>query len=166
MKKKITFLLLMVAIGVNAQQTNFHFYYGSNQALGAELLINETLGFGFSGTTEDSKALGEFSPGKINDYDLKQKVGTTTQKWFTLYSVFQICWIGEFQISGDAGMAMYGRHANFYDANREEYYHKKDKLLFKPMVGVNVTYAITKDIGWQFGYDTFSGANTGFVVYF
>ena len=166
MKTKITFLLLIVTIVVNAQQTNFHFYYGSNQALGAELLINETLGFGFSGTTEDSKALGVFSPGEINEYDLKQKVGTTTQKWFTLYSVYQICWIKDFQISGDAGISMYGRNANFYDSNRNEYYHKKDKLLFKPMVGINITYTITKDIGWQVGVDTFSGVNTGFIVYF
>lgn len=167
---KILIFFLLVTLPVFAQtstqNTNFHFYYGSSEALGAEILIDELLGFGFSGTAEESKALGEFSPGKITQYDLNQKVSTTTQKWFTLYGVVQICWIGDFQISADVGMAMYGRHANFYDANREEYYHKKDKLLFKPMLGVNLTYAITKDIGWQVGFDSFSGANTGFVIYF
>ena len=61
---------------------------------------------------------------------------------------------------------MHGRHANFLDSNRNEYYHKKDKLLFKPMVGVNLTYPITTDLGVQLGWDTFSGFNTGFVVYF
>jgi hypothetical protein len=160
-------LILLLLIFASAQgQTNFNFYYGSNESLGAEILINQSFGFGFSGTTEKSKALGEFSTGSINAYDLKNKVSTTTQKWFTLYGVGQIGYLGNIQFSYDAGVAMYGRHANFLDPNRNEYYHKKDKLLFKPMVGLNATYAFNDDLGMQIGLDTFSGVNLGFVVYF
>ena len=153
MKTIITFLLFTTI--VMAQDTNFNFYWGSNESLGAEILINESLGFGFSGTTEKDKALGVFSTGKINDYDKKNFVSTTTQKW-----------IKDFQFSADLGASMYGRHANFLDPNRNQYYHKKDKVLFKPMVGINATYSITKDVGWQIGLDTFSHFNTGFVVKF
>jgi len=164
MKTLITFLLFTTI--VNAQDTNFNFYWGSNESLGAEILIDESFGFGFSGTTEKDKALGKFSTGSINEYDRKNFVSTTTQKWFCAYGVIQIGWIKDIQFSADLGAAMYGRHANFLDPNRQQYYHKKDKVIFKPMVGINATYAITKDIGWQAGYDTFSGFNTGFVVYF
>jgi len=163
--KTLTLLLTMLACSLNAQ-TNFNFYYGSNEALGAEILIDQSFGFGFAGTTEKTKALGEFSTGDINAYDKKNFVSTTTQKWFTLYAVAQVCYIGNVQISADAGAAMYGRHANFLDPNRNEYYHKKDKLLFRPMLGLNASYAITKDVGWQIGLDTFNGLNTGFIVYF
>lgn len=160
-------LLLIVLISFSASsQTNFNFYYGSNKSLGAEILIDKSFGFGFAGTAEETKALGEFSTGSINDYDLNNEVSTTTQKWFTLYGVAIIGYIGLFQISFDTGLAMYGRHANFLDPNRNEYYHKKDKLLFKPMVGINATYSITKDIGAQIGCDTFNYLNIGFVVYF
>jgi hypothetical protein len=110
--KALTLLLTLLTCSVNAQ-TNFNFYYGSNEALGAEILIEQSFGFGFAGTTEKSKALGEFSTG-----------------------------------------------------NRNEYYHKKDKLIFRPMVGLNASYAITKDVGWQIGLDTFNGLNTGLIVYF
>lgn len=165
MKTKITLLLLLAALSGNAQ-TNFNFYYGFNKSLGAEILINECMGFGFSGTTEKSRALGEFSPGSINEYDRKNFVSTTTQKWFALYATSQVCWVKGVQLSVDWGTSMHGRHANFLDSNRNEYYHKKDKLLFKPMVGVNLTYPITTDLGVQLGWDTFSGFNTGFVVYF
>ena len=164
MKTIITFLLFTTI--VIAQDTNFNFYWGSNESLGAEILIDESFGFGFSGTTEKNKALGVFSTGKINEYDKKNFVSTTTQKWFCAYGVIQIGWIKNFQFSADLGASMYGRHANFLDSNRNEYYHKKDKVLFKPMVGINATYSITKDVGWQIGLDTFSHFNTGFVVKF
>jgi hypothetical protein len=163
--KPLTLLLTLLTCSVNAQ-TNFNFYYGSNEALGAEILIDRSFGFGFAGTTEKTKALGEFSTGNINAYDKKNFVSTTTQKWFTLYGVAQVCYIGNVQISADAGVAMYGRHANFLDPNRNEHYHKKDKLIFRPLVGLNASYAITKDVGWQIGLDTFNGLNTGFIVYF
>ena len=83
-----------------------------------------------------------------------------------MYATSQVCWVKGVQLSVDWGTSMHGRHANFLDSNRNEYYHKKDKLLFKPMVGVNLTYPITTDLGVQLGWDTFSGFNTGFVVYF
>ncbi len=61
-------LLLIALLSSGAySQTNFHFYYGFGQSLGAELLIDGMYGFGFSGTTEDTKALGDFSPSAIND---------------------------------------------------------------------------------------------------
>jgi hypothetical protein len=160
-------LLLIALLSSGAySQTNFHFYYGLNESLGAELLINGKYGFGFSGTTEKSKALGQFSTGSINDYDRKNFVSTTTQKWFSLYATVGAVYVKDLQISLDLGGALYGRHANFLDLNRNQYYHKKDKVNIKGMIGVNATYPITKDIGWQVGVDTFSGVNTGFVVYF
>jgi hypothetical protein len=160
-------LLLIALLSSSAySQTNFHFYYGFNESLGAELLINGKYGFGFSGTTEKSKALGQFSTGSINDYDRKNFVSTTTQKWFSLYATVGAVYIKDLQISLDLGGALYGRHANFIDPNRGTFYHKKDKVNIKGMIGINATYPITKDIGWQVGVDTFSGFNTGFIVYF
>ena len=119
MQKLITLLLLLVVLSGNAQ-TNFNFYYGFNKSLGAEILINEYMGFGFSGTTEKSRALGEFSPGSINEYDRKNFVSTTTQKWFALYATSQVCWVKGVQLSVDWGTSMHGRHANFLDSNRNE----------------------------------------------
>jgi hypothetical protein len=164
MKTLITFLLFTTI--VNAQDTNFIFYWGSNESLGAEILIDESFGFGFSGTTEKDKALGKFSTGSINEYDKKNFVSDTRQKWFNLYTVIHLFWIKDIQISGDLGIAMYGTHSNFLDPNRNEYYHKKKELTFRPTVGVNATYAFTKDLGIQLGVDTFSGLNVGFIVFF
>lgn len=147
-------------------KTNFNFYYGLNESLGAELLINGICGFGFAGTTEKSDALGEFSPGKINAYDLKNKVSTTTQKWFALYATIGSIYTKYAQISFDIGGALYGRHANFLDPNRNEFYHKKDKLNIKPMIGINFTSFVTRDFSYQIGIDTFNGPNIGFIVYF
>jgi hypothetical protein len=162
---KTIILLLLLTIGVQAQ-TNFHFYYGFKQSLGAELLINGTHGIGFAGTTEESNALGVFSTGKINEWDRKNIVSTTTQKWFALYTTIGAIYIKDLQISIDVGGALYGRHMNFLDPNRNEYYHKKDAVNVKGLIGINVTHPITKDIGWQIGVDTFNGINTGFIIYF
>ena len=112
------------------------------------------------------KLQGDFSPGKINEYDLKNKVSTTTQKWFALYAIIGSFYTEYAQISFDIGGALYGRHANFLDQNRNEYCHKKDKANIKGLIGVNVTAALSKDIGCQIGIDTFSGPNLGFIVYF
>jgi len=160
-------LLLIALLSSGAySQTNFHFYYGFNESLGAELLIDEMYGLGFSGTLEESRALGVFSPGEINDYDRKNFVSTTTQKWFAFYATVGAVYIKDLQISLDVGGALYGRHANFLDPNRNQYYHKKDAVNIKGMIGINATYPISKDIGWQVGVDTFNGLNTGFIVYF
>lgn len=164
MKTLITFLLFTTI--VNAQDTNFNFYWGSNESLGAEILIDESFGFGFSGTTEKDKALGVFSTGTINEYDKKNFVSDTRQKWFHLYAMKHIGYIGKIQISVEAGVAMDGTHSNFFDKNREQYYHKKKELKFRPTLGVNATYAFTNDIGIQAGFDTFSSFNIGFVVFF
>lgn len=141
-------LLLIALLSSGAySQTNFHFYYGFNESLGAELLIDGKYGFGFAGTTEESKALGQFSTGSINDYDRKNFVSTTTQKWFAFYATVGALYLKDLQISFDVGGALYGRHANFLDPNRNQYYHKKDKVNIKGMIGINATYPITKDIG-------------------
>ena len=163
MRKLITLLLFTT---IATAQTNFNFYYGSNESLGAEILINESFGFGFSGTLEETKALGNFSTGKINEYDKKNFVSNTKQKWFALYTVTQIGWLGNVQFSADAGIAMYGTHSNFLDPNRKEYYHKKKEITFAPMVGINANYSFTDDVGLQVGFDTFSHFTLGFTVYF
>lgn len=164
MKTLIT-LLLFTTIAT-AQNTNFNFYYGSNEALGAEILINESFGFGFSGTLEETKALGTFSTGKINEYDQNNFVSNTKQKWFEMHTVTQIGWICNVQFSADAGVAMDGTHSNFLDPNRNEYYHKKKEITFRPMFGINANYSFTNDVGLQIGFDTFSHFNFGFTVYF
>lgn len=163
--KSLIITLLITTIAA-AQKTNFNFYWGSNESLGAEILLYESFGFGFSGTTEKDKALGDFSTGSINEYDKKNFVSDKRQKWFHLYAVKHIGYIRKVQFSLDGGIAMYGTHSNFLDPNREEYYHKKKEITFGPSIGLNVTYAFTKDIGWQISLDTFSYFNTGFVVFF
>jgi hypothetical protein len=165
MKKQITFLLLISILTVNAQ-TNFNFYYGFNQSLGVEILASERYGIGFAASLENNKALGVFAGDNINEYDNKNFLSTTTQKWLAVYGVQQIGWIKNIQISVDYGVAMYGRHSNFLDSNRNEFYHKKDKIIFRPMAGINANHAINSNIGVLVGYDTFSFLKFGMTVYF
>lgn len=175
MKTKITFLLLMVCMVVNAQRimkVGVSFYAGSTQSYGGEIIpLGDYIGGGFSGTSDSHTGLGEFSPGEINNYDRKNYVSTTIRKWYTMYAISPLLKINrpffeKLDFNYKVGIAMYGKHKNFLDPNRNEYYHKKDKIVFYPMAGVSVIYFFNKHLGWQAGVDTFSGINTGFIVCF
>lgn len=162
-----TILIFLIFLNAYSQDAVMNFYYGTKQSLGVELLIkaNETLylGGGFAGTLEKNKALGAFYSSDIKPNEIP--ISTTTQKWLALYGTASFGYLNKFQISYDLGASMNGRHANFIDQNGNVY-HKKDKIVYKPMIGINAGYEITKDVGISIGYDTFSELKLGFTVYF
>lgn len=152
-----TLILFLIGLTATAQQATFTFYGGTSKSFGAEIMVNEKAGFGFAGTNEATKAVGDFKTGSISEWDLKYQTGTVTQKWFTAY-------LKGVKVSYLLGGALYGRKMNF------EYngvaYHKDDNVFLKPIVGIDFSKEITKDIGVKIGYDTFNEIKIGINVYF
>ena len=159
-----TLILFLICLTATAQQATFTFYGGTSKSFGAEIMVNEKAGFGFAGTNEPTKAKGDFKTGSISEFDSKYQIGTVTQKWFTSYALVSFGYFKGVKVSYLLGGALYGRKMNF------EYngvaYHKDDNVFLKPIVGIDFSKEITKDIGVKIGYDTFNQIKIGINVYF
>jgi hypothetical protein len=167
--KKIYLYVICLMSAITYAQPRVHFYWGSSKSYGAEVMFNDFSGIGFSGTADSYTGLGTYYPGPIESMFDTNEVSTTTRKWFTLYAIspiYKIEGLESIDFSWDVGLAMYGRHINFYDENNDIFYHKKTNSVYRPMIGLNISLPITKDIGWQIGVDSFSYFTTGFLVYF
>lgn len=157
-------LLVLLSFSAQAQQATFTFYTGSSKSFGADIMFTEKAGAGFAGTNEPTKAIGDFKTGSISDFDLKYQTNTVTQKWFTSYFLVSFGYLKGVKVSYLLGGALYGRKMNFeYNGMK---YHKDDNVFLKPMVGIDFSKEITKDVGIKLGFDTFNHVKLGINVYF
>jgi hypothetical protein len=162
--KTILAILVMLSISTQAQKATFTFYTGSSESFGAEIMFTEKAGAGFAGTNEATRGLGEFKPGDISEWDLKNKINTVTQKWFTMYGLVSFGYLKGIKVSYLLGGALYGRKMNFeYNGTQ---YHKDDSVFIKPIVGIDFSKEITKDVGVKLGFDSFNYIKLGINVYF
>ena len=165
----IAILLLFTSI-IYGQEAVQHYFYGSNETLGAEMYFklrnsdSSFLGVGFSGTLKNSKTKGEFAGKHIQEYERVLATGIAKEQWFSLYAIGSLGYVGKVLLSGSLGVGMYGQMMNFTDG--QKVYNKNDKLIFDPIIGLNAQYQITKDIGVMTGFDTFNGAKIGFSIIF
>jgi hypothetical protein len=143
---------------------SFTFYSATSKAFGAELMFDDMYGFGFAGTNEPVKAKGDFKTGDISEFDLKYATGTVTQKWCTAYGMISFGYLKGVKVSYILGGALYARKMNF-DYNGFVY-HKDDSVFLKPIIGIDFSKEITKDIGIKLGLDTFNRVKIGIDVYF
>ncbi len=138
MKKLI--LLLLFTVIAQAQETTLHFYYGTENTLGAEIIthIEGTesfyLGGGYGGVLTQDRTSGKF------------------EKWCNIYTSTSFGYIREVMVKYRAGLAVYNK-------GREE-------VSYKPLVGVSAMYSITKDVGIEAGFDTFNYGTVGFTILF
>ena len=154
-------LLLLTAI---ASAQSFTFYTGTSKSFGSEIMFNDSYGFGFAGTNEGIRASGRWSPGNISEWDMQYVTGTITQKWCTAYGLVSFGYFRGVQVSYLLGGALYARKMNFeYNGDK---YHKDDSIFLKPILGIDFSKEITKDVGIKIGFDTFNKIKLGINVYF
>lgn len=176
MKHTFTILLVFIAFSVHSQEAVQHYYYGSNEMLGADMYFkirgteSTFLGGGFSGALNKNKAIGDWMPGKMQPYEEQYKTGSTKEQWCSIYLIGSLGYINKFLISYNLGLAVYDLKTNFKGINPstlEDYlYNKNEKVLYEPLYGVNAQYQITKDVGLMTGYDNFNGFKFGASIIF
>ena len=170
MKKIITILLVLCTLISYSQEALQHYYYGTNETLGAEMYFqvrnteSSFLGVGFSGTLKNKNTQGQWAGKYIQEYERQYSTGTSKEQWFSLYAIGSLGYVGDILITGNLGVGMYGQMMNFKDGDKV--YHKNDRLIFDPIIGVSGQYQITKDFGVIAGYDTFNGVKVGFSIIF
>lgn len=163
-----TLALLLLAFTGYSQNTTIHFYYGSDNNTGAEVMFairgteSSCIGGGFSGALKQKPVL----PGHINEYDLRQKINKSfSEKWCSLYGVGSLGFLGPALIKYKGGLAVYNRKIDFESANGYEY-TKIDRVEYKPLLGISAMCSITQDIGIEAGFDNFNKATIGFTILF
>lgn len=166
MKKII--LLLIVAATAQAQEATYHFFYGSTNSLGAEVLFKIAgtehyfLGAGFGGATTEDKVL----PGKVNEWDMKQTIkGHKNDRWCDIYLTGSLGYFKEILIKYRGGLGVYKKKVHFEAANNYQY-TKVEKIVYQPIVGITATIPVYKDFAIEAGFDTFNKATIGFTVLF
>ena len=170
MKKIITTLLLSSTLIGYSQEAVQHYYYGTNETLGAEMYFqvrnteSSFLGGGFSGTLKNKNTQGRWAGKDITDNERQYSTGTSKEQWFSLYVIGSLGYVGKVLITGNLGVGMYGQMMNFKKEN--DIYHKNDILIFDPIIGANGQYQITRDLGVIIGYDTFNGVKVGISIIF
>jgi hypothetical protein len=174
MKKII--ILLLFPILTYGQSAVLHFYYGSNEMMGGEMLLlikskeSTYLGGGFSAALNKNKAAGAWRSGTIKESELPIQTSTTKEKWCSLYVTNSFGYLGKVLIVYQAGMAVYDEKANFKGQNpstlETEFYNKNDKVLYQPMFGIGGMCQLTEDYGLQAGWGSFNGLTIGFNVLF
>lgn len=176
--KKLFMLLVLLSASVYSQNATLHFFYGTNNTLGAETMFklrgSESLwlGGGFSGTiSELGQVEGEFEHGSINDYDNKYKVDSKDVVWASIYAVGSYDVVDYIIIKYKLGLGVYNTFGTFDDREATGMHHSYDKVYskfegtaYKPMAGIGALYAITKDVGVEVGVDTFNYLTIGFTV--
>jgi len=157
MKKLILILLSIPCFS----QTTIHFYYGTEQTTGAEILTpvnNIWLGGGFSGAWNVKESV----PGHINDYDRRQEVTDTRHEaWCSIYATSSFGYIGKFLIKYRTGLAVYNDKVTF---NND--YTKIEKVDYKPLFGVSAMYSLNDDWSLEIGADNFNKFTVGLTVKF
>ena len=176
MKKLSLIILFLTGLNSYSQSATIHFYYGSNEMLGAEMLFklrgteNTYLGGGFSGALNKRKAVGEWQSGHITANDLKYKSGYKSEQWTSIYAKASAGYLGKFLITFKGGLAVYDRKMEFTGENRTTleplYYNKNYEVNYRPMGGIGAMYQVFGDYGIEASYDTFNGATLGFTVVF
>lgn len=155
MKKLI--LLLLFTVIAQAQDTTIHFFYGTEQTTGAEILFTDA-GFGFSGAWDVKDVL----PSRINKYDKKQTItNETREQWCSLYLIGKVGEFHDIILKARGGLAVYNDKITFNDK-----YTKIDKTVYRPLIGISALYPITSDIGIEAGFDTFNYGTIGFTILF
>jgi len=136
---KTLLLILVTSIGYS-QNTTVHFYYGTANNAGAEVMFalrgteSTYIGGGYSGA---------LSPDRSVDHE----------KWCSIYAVGSFGYLGPIMVKYRAGLATF---TNFKIVNVD----------YKPMAGVSAMYTITKDVGLEVGADTFNKVTLGFTILF
>jgi len=157
-----TLILILLSIPCFSQ-TTIHFYYGTEQTTGAEVLFpvrnsNIYLGGGFSGAWNVKESV----PGHISEYDLQQEVTDTRHEaWCSLYVTSSFGYLGPFLIKYRTGLAVYNDKVTF---NND--YTKIEKVDYKPLFGVSAMYSLSDDWGVEIGADTFNEFTVGITVKF
>jgi len=154
--KKLLLLLLITTFSYS-QETTIHFYYGTKQTTGAEILFSNA-GFGFSGAWNVKECL----PSHINDYDKKQTItDEVRENWCSIYLIAPIGNFHDISIKFRGGLAVYNDKVTFNDS-----YTKIDQVTYSPLIGISAMYPITEDIGIEAGFDTFNYGTVGFTILF
>lgn len=176
MKKLSLIILFITGFNSYSQTATIHFYYGSNEMLGAEILTllrgtdNTYLGGGFSGALNKRKAVGEWKSGDITANDLQYKTGYKSEQWCSIYAKSSFGYLGKFLITFKGGLAVYDRKMEFTGENRTTlepyYYNKHYEVNFRPMGGIGAMYQVCKNYGIEASYDSFNGATIGFNAIF
>lgn len=165
--KKIILGLMFPILGFSQNAIQNYFVASQNLA-GAEMVLNTGndtfIGGGFSGTLKNSYTKGEWAGRTITEEEMKFTTGVAKEEWCSLYAVASFGYLGPIRISYSVGAGLYGQMRNFKTNDYE--YHKNDKLIFVPLVGISSQYSITKDIGLSLGVDTFNGVKLGVTVQF
>ncbi len=170
MKKIITILLLSSTLTSYGQEALQHYYYGTNETLGAEMYFqvrnteSSFLGVGFSGTLKNKNTQGRWAGKHIAEYEKQYKTSVSKEQWFCLYAIGSLGYVRKVLVTGNIGFGMYGQMMNFI--KDDDVYHKNDKLIFDPIIGASGQYQITNDFGVIAGYDTFNGVKAGFSIIF
>lgn len=163
--KKLILILLFPIVGFS-QEVIQHYFVASQNLAGAEMILktdnDNYFGTGFSGTLKNSHTKGEWAGKYITENEMKYTTGVAKEEWCSLYGVASFGYLGSFRISFTGGAGLYGQMRNFKINDYE--YHKNDKLIFVPLVGINAQYSITKDVGVFAGVDTFNGFKIGLSV--
>ncbi len=161
--RKIILALLFVNLA-NAQKTTVHFYYGTANNVGSEIMFHlkgtesTYLGGGFSGAWKQQSVSGK----NISEYDKRQLVTQSIrEEWCSIYAVGSCGFLGSVLIKYRGGLSVYNDKFQF-----NEQYWKLDKAVFKPLIGASAMYSITKDYGIEAGIDTFNKVTIGFTANF
>jgi len=167
--KKLIYLLLVSSM-CHAQNTTVHFFYGTSQIAGGEMMFNIRgtenfyLGGGFSGALNQKKSDGTIAYGNITTSELQYAVKSLDEEWCSIYGVGSSGFIRKVLIKYKGGLSVYNRKKTF--DNGQLVYNKIDKVLYKPLIGIGAMYSINKDLGIEVGIDTFNKFTGGFAVLF
>lgn len=167
--KKLIYLLLVSSICF-AQNTTVHFFYGTSQIAGGEMMFNMRgtesiyLGGGFSGALNQKKSDGKIAYGDISESELQYAIKSLDEEWCSIYGIGSTGFIRKVLIKYKAGLSVYNRKITF--DNNQLVYNKIDKVLYKPLIGIGAMYSINKDFGIEIGVDTFNKFTGGFAVLF
>jgi hypothetical protein len=149
-----------------SQEVIQHYFIASQNLAGAEMILktknDNYFGAGFSGTLKNSLTKGEWAGKHITSDEMKYTTGVAKEEWCSLYGVASFGYLGAFRISFTGGAGLYGQMRNFKINDYE--YHKNDKLILVPLVGLNAQCSITKDIGVFAGVDTFNKLKFGLTI--
>lgn len=159
-----TLTLLLISISCFGQNTTVHFFYGTNNMAGSEIMFHlkntasTYLGAAFSGALKQQPTM----QGDINAYDLRQTVNQSfDEEWCSIYGVGSSGFIKSILVKYKGGLSVYNRKVEF---NNE--YYKVEKIVYKPLIGISAMYAVTEDFGLELGIDTFNLGTIGLTANF
>ena len=168
---KTLLLLLIPILSFSQEEATVHFYYGSAQMLGAEILYHPKntesffIGGGFSGALNQRKADGNAEYSRITDYDRRQtKIGHLNEQWCSLYVTSSFGFLGSVLVKYKTGLAVYNKKVTFESGTYQ--YNKIESVLYRPLIGIGAMYSISKDYGIEIGADTFNKITIGITANF